>query len=107
MMPGYIVHLGAIITCSHPPGQATPSASSPRVKVSGQPIILQTTQYAVAGCALTGTSNPPCATGQWLSASVRVKSSNAPIVLDDSQSTCAPTAQPLKIMVTQKRVKAI
>ncbi len=106
-MPGYIVHLGAIVTCSHPPGQATPGTSNPRVKVSGQPIIVQTTQYAVAGCALTGTSSPSCATGQWISAAVRVKSNGVPIVLDDSQSTCTPTAQPLKIMVTQKRVKAI
>jgi len=35
-MPGFILHLGATVICSHG-GQATPSAPFPRVLVSGQP----------------------------------------------------------------------
>ncbi|HUO55498.1 MAG TPA: hypothetical protein VMU18_12195 [Rhodoblastus sp.] len=105
-MPGYLVDVGSTVNCAHPPGKATPTAPNPRVKTSGNPIVTQTTTYAVAGCALTGTTAPPCATGQWTSAALRVKSMGAPVVLQDSQSTCAPTGTPLVIMLTQLRVKA-
>jgi hypothetical protein len=106
-MPGFLLHVGATITCAHPPGQAQPTAPNLRVKVSNQPIVVQSTQYAIAGCALTGTPNPPCATAQWTSAATRVRADNIPVLLRDSQSVCAPTGTPLNIMVTQIRVRAI
>jgi hypothetical protein len=106
-MPGFLLHVGATVTCAHPPGQTQPTAPNLRVKVSNQPIVVQSTQYAVAGCALTGTPNPPCATAQWTSAATRVRADNIPVLLRDSQSVCAPTGTPLNIMVTQIRVRAI
>ena len=50
-MPGPLLHLGATITCAHV-GQATPTAPSPRVLVSGQPVVPMTSAYMVAGCTL-------------------------------------------------------
>ena len=104
-MPGFLLHLGAQVTCAHVPGQATPVVTNPRVKVSGQPIVVQTTQYAVAGCALTGTPNPPCATASWITAATRVRAGGVPVLLQDSQSMCAPTGTPLTVLATQTRVK--
>jgi hypothetical protein len=105
-MPGPIVHLGATVTCSHA-GQATPVAPFPRVLVSGQPVVTVAGAYAVAGCGLTGTPNPPCVTAQWVTGAVRVKAGGAPVVVVGSQAICTPTAQPLIIIVTQVRVSAM
>jgi hypothetical protein len=102
---GFLLHVGATVMCAHAPGQAQPTAPNPRVKVGSQPIVTQTTQYVVAGCALTGTPNPPCATVQWVTAALRVKAGNIPVLLQDSQSICVPTGTPLNIVLTQLRVK--
>src|SRR3569833_385870 len=64
-MPAPILHLGATITCMHA-GLAAPLTPFPRVLVSGQLIATLTTSYAITGCALTGTPNPPCVTAQWV-----------------------------------------
>ncbi len=104
-MPGFLLHLGAQVLCAHPPGQATPVVTNPRVKVNGQPIVTQTSQYAVAGCALTGTPTAPCATASWITAATRIRAGGVPVLLQDSQSVCAPTGTPLTVMVTQLRVK--
>jgi len=106
-MPGYLLHQGATVLCSHPPGQATPTAVISNVKVSGQPIVVQTAQYSIAGCALTGTTAPPCATAQWITAATRVTAGGAPVLLQDSQSTCVPTGTPLNVTLTQARVKGV
>ena len=41
--------------CSHA-GQAQPTAPNPRVTVSGQPTVLMTAPYVVAGCTLPSTA---------------------------------------------------
>ena len=104
-MPGPIVHLGATVMCTHA-GQATPSASFPRVTVSGQPVITQPTPYVIAGCTFPPTAGGPCVTGQWLTGSVRVLAGSMPLVLMDSQSICAPTGTPMVPTVVQTRVIA-
>lgn len=104
-MPGFLLHLGAQVICAHPPGQATPVVTNPRVKVSGQAIVVQSSQYAVAGCALTGSPNPPCATASWITAATRIRAGGVPVLLQDSQSACAPTGTPLTVLATQTRVK--
>ena len=40
-MPGFLVHVGAQVICSHA-GQAQPTVPNPRVTVSGQPTVLMT-----------------------------------------------------------------
>lgn len=104
-MPAPVLHLGATVLCSHA-GQATPLAPFPRVLLSGQPAVTLTSPYGVAGCALTGTSTPPCATGQWLTGAVRVTAGGAPLATMAGSSTCIPTGTPMLPVVAQTRVLA-
>lgn len=107
-MPGFLVHVGAQVLCSHA-GQAQPTVPNPRVLVSGQPTVLMTAPYVVAGCALPPppTANGPCVTAQWLSGSTRVFSNGQPFVVQSSQAICAPSGTPLLIVLTQTRVSAL
>src|SRR5450755_551850 len=104
-MPGFLVHVGATVLCSHA-GQATPTAPNPRVLVSGQPTVTVSAPYVVAGCAMPPppAGNGPCVTAQWLMGSTRVLSNGQPLVLFDSLAICVPTGTPLMIVVTQTRV---
>jgi len=104
-MPGFLLHLGATVLCSHG-GQAQPTVINPRVLVNGQPTVTLATPYVVAGCALPPppAANGPCITGQFVSAATRVTSNGQPLLLLDSQAICAPTGTPLLIVMTQTRV---
>lgn len=104
-MPGPLLHLGATVLCSHA-GQATPVSPNPRVTVSGQPIVTIASPYVVAGCTMPPPSagNGPCVTGQFVTAATRVTAMGQPVLLQDSQSVCAPTGTPLMPVVVQPRV---
>lgn len=104
-MPAPVLHLGATVLCSHA-GQATPVAPFPRVLVSGQPVVTLSSPYAVVGCALTGTSVPPCVTGQFISGAVRVLAGGAPLATLMGSSVCTPTGTPMLPVVAQPRVLA-
>lgn len=104
-MPGPILHLGATVMCTHA-GPATPSAPFPRVLVGGQPVVTLSTPYVITGCALTGTPNPPCATGQWTAGAVRVLAGGVPVAVQSGSSTCVPTGTPMLPTVVQPRVIA-
>ncbi|MCV2420229.1 hypothetical protein C1O66_11040 [Paucibacter aquatile] len=107
-MPGFIVHVGATVLCSHG-GQANPSVPFPRVLVSGQPVVTIAAPYLVAGCSMPPPTagNGPCVTGQWLTGSTRVLAGGQPLVLQSSSSVCAPTGTPLIIAMTQLRASAL
>ena len=107
-MPGFMVHIGATVLCSHA-GQAQPTVVNPRVLVSGQPTVLISSPYVVAGCTLPTppAANGPCITAQFVTAATRVTSNGQPLLLLDSQAICAPTGTPLMILVTQTRVTAM
>jgi hypothetical protein len=107
-MPGFLVHVGATVMCSHG-GQAQPTVPNPRVTVLGQPTVTIAGPYVVAGCAFPPppAANGPCVTAQWLVGSTRVTSNGQPLVVLSSQAICAPTGTPLLIAVTQVRVTAI
>jgi hypothetical protein len=104
-MPAPVLHLGATVLCTHA-GQATPLAPFPRVTVSGQPVVTLTSPYAIAGCALSTTSTPPCVTGQFVSGAVRVLAGGAPLVTMIGSSVCTPTGTPMLPVVAQARVLA-
>lgn len=104
-MPAPILHLGATVLCTHA-GQATPLAPFPRVLLSGQPVVTLTSPYAIAGCALTGTPNPPCATAQWVVGAARVMAGGAPVVTMAGASVCVPTGTPLQPLMAQTRALA-
>ena len=103
-MPGFLLHMGATILCMHA-GQAQPTVTNPRVKVSGQPIVVQTSTYTVAGCPFPPLSGGPCVTAQFVSGATRIFAGGVPVLLQDSQSVCAPTGTGMNIVVTQMRVK--
>lgn len=107
-MPGFLVHLGATVTCAHG-GQAQPTAPNPRVTVMGQPTVTVTAPYVVAGCAFPPppSGNGPCVTAQWLTGTIRVTSNGQPLVVLGSQAICAPTGTPLLILATETRVTAV
>jgi hypothetical protein len=107
-MPGLLLHFGAQVRCAHG-GQAQPTVPNPRVLVSGQPTVLLTTPYVVAGCAFPPppAANGPCVTAQWSSGTTRVLSNGQPLLVQSSQALCAPTGTPLIIAVTQPRVTAM
>lgn len=107
-MPGFILHLGAVVQCSHA-GIAQPTSPNPRVTILGQPIVTISSSYTVAGCtfpALTSGTQPPCATAQFTTSALRVTSLGQPVLLQDSISTAVPTGTPLLIVGTQPRVSA-
>jgi len=105
-MPGFILHQGATVLCMHA-GQAQPAAPNPRVTVSGQPIVVQSTPYLIAGCPFVPPAgNGPCVTAQWVMAALRVRAGGVAVLLQDSQAVCVPTGTGLNILVTQVRVRA-
>jgi hypothetical protein len=103
-MAGPALHLGAVVMCSHA-GPATPLAPFPRVLVSGQPVVTLTSPWAVTGCALTGTPNPPCVTGQFVTAAFRVQAGGSAVVSMGDVSMCVPTGTPLLPAAAQVRVQ--
>jgi hypothetical protein len=104
-MPGPLLHLGATVQCMHA-GQATPLTPFPRVLVSGQPIATMATTYAITGCALTGTPNPPCVTAQWVVGATRVMAGGQPVLVQGCQAICTPTGTGLLPLAVQTRVIA-
>jgi hypothetical protein len=87
-------------------GQGLPTAPFPRVLVSGMPVATLAGPYAIAGCALTGTPNPPCVTAQWVLGSTRVLAGGAPLVIMGGQAVCVPTGTGLVVVAAQTRVLA-
>ena len=108
-MPGAILHQGATVKCSHA-GTALPVAVNPKVTVSGQPIVLATAQYTIAGCTMPppNAGNGPCVTATFIpaTAATRVTLNGQPVLINTSQATCVPTGTPLIIASTQTKVVA-
>jgi hypothetical protein len=104
-MPGYLLTVGSTLMCAHA-GTATPTSPNPRVRADSQPIVTQTTTYVIAGCTLTPSGSPFCVTGQFVSAAMRVRAGGVPVLLQDSQSICSATGNPMTVVQTQFRVKA-
>jgi hypothetical protein len=106
-MPGYLLHVGATVICSHG-GQAMPTMPNPRVKVGGQPVVTQPAPYSVAGCPFATPVGPlPCVTAMWVTGAVRVKAMGIPVLLQDSQAITVPNGVPVSVVVVQPRVKGM
>ncbi len=105
-MPGFFLHMGATVMCMHA-GQAQPVVSNPRVKVSGQPVVTQTSSYVITGCPFVPPAAGPCVSAQWITAATRVLAGGVPVLLQDSVAICAPTGTGLNIILTQLRVKGM
>jgi hypothetical protein len=104
-MAAPMLHLGATVLCQHG-GPATPISPFPRVLLSGQPVVTQASPYGVTGCALASTSTPPCVTGNWLVAALRVKAGGMPVLTTAGMAVCTPTGTGLQPVAFQARVLA-
>jgi len=104
-MGGFLLHQGATVLCSHA-GQAMPTMPNPRVLVSGQPTVLLSAPWVVAGCPLVPPPLPPCVTGQWVTGTMRVTSNGQPLVVQLGQAITIPNGTPLLPVVSQTRVTA-
>jgi hypothetical protein len=103
-MPGFILHLGATVTCSHG-GQATPAEPFTRVLVSGQPVVSQSSSWLIAGCSFVPPGgNGPCVNGTFITAATRVLVGGVPVVLQESETACTPTGTPMLPVQAQTRV---
>ncbi|MGI9491777.1 MAG: hypothetical protein ACR2QF_05175 [Geminicoccaceae bacterium] len=107
-MSGFLVQVGAQVICAHG-GQAMPTTPNPRVLLSGAPSVLITSPNTIAGCTLPPppSANGPCVSGQWLTGTTRVLSNGQPLVMQTSQSLCAPTGTPMQVVLSQARVSAV
>ncbi|MEV8313566.1 hypothetical protein AB0Q95_05275 [Streptomyces sp. NPDC059900] len=106
-MPGSLLDTSASVLCTHG-GQASATMPSPRVQVGGNPITTTSAPHSVSGCPFNAGGSPmPCVVAQWTVGAVRVKSMGAPVLLQDSQATCAPNGTPVTVSVTQARVKGV
>lgn len=104
-MPGPILHLGATVQCAHG-GTAQPTAPNPRVTVSGQPVVTLACPYVIAGCSLTPSGNPFCASGNWVSGATRVLVGGQPVAIASGSSVCPATGNPMLPVSFQTRVLA-
>jgi hypothetical protein len=104
-MPGFLLTSGNPTMCAHG-GQGKPTVVSLRVKVAGQPAVLQPPPYVVAGCPNPPQTGGPCVSAAWTTGALRVRSNGMPVLLVDSRATCAPTGVPLTVTPGQVRVKA-
>jgi hypothetical protein len=104
-MPGFLLHVGAVVQCMHA-GVAQPTVPNPRVRVSGQPVVTQAGPFTIAGCAFAPPAgNGPCVTAQWVMGAARVFASGAPVLLQDSIAICTPTGTGLLVSSCQVRVR--
>ena len=87
-MPGPILHVGAVFTCTHAaPAQVAPG--NPRVVVNGTPVATMADQFPVAGCPFqipvgAGTKPQPCIKIQWTVPATRVLAGGSPVILATS-----------------------
>lgn len=102
-MPAPALTLASTVLCAHA-GVATPVAPFPRVLLDGQPVVTLSSPYVIAGCALTGTGAPPCATGQMLVGAARVLAGGVPVASLVGTSVCVPTGQPMLPLAGDPRV---
>ena len=114
-MPGYLVQMGATITCPHG-GQASIVSSNQRVKAMGAWIALLNDTTTVAGCPFQVPAGPttkpqPCVKVQWLVPAARVKVMGQFVLVQSSSGLCQSAEQipggPPSIAVTQMRVKGM
>lgn len=99
-MPGPVLHLGAVVQCSHA-APAQPTVPSPRVIVSGMPAATIVPPWTVIACPAGA-----CATGQWMLGALRVTSLGQPLAIQTGVGLCAPSGSPMVALFAQPRVIA-
>jgi hypothetical protein len=86
-MPGFLLHVNAIMQCAHmAPATTTPTQT--RVLVNGQPVATVSNLITVQGCLFTipGPKAQPCVLVKWLMPATRVLVNGQPALLQPSPS---------------------
>ena len=102
----FLIQVGATVMCAHG-GQAMPTVPNPRVLLSGQPSVLITAPWTIAGCPLVPPPLPPCVTGQWIVGTTRVLSNGQPLVAQSGSGITLPNGTPMIPVAMQTRVLAL
>ena len=102
----FLIQVGATVMCAHG-GQAQAVTPNPRVLLNGQPSVLLSGQWVVAGCPLVPPPLPPCVTGLWLMGTVRVLSNGQPLVVQSGTGITLPNGTPMLPLAMQPRVSAL
>jgi len=104
---GYVLTKNVAALCTHG-GSAQGTAPMPRVKVSGTPVLVVSTQFAIAGCPnVVGTAPFPCILSSIAVGATRVKAMGQPLLLHSGTAVNVPTAASMTIVPPQTRVKGI
>jgi hypothetical protein len=102
----FLIQMGATVLCVHG-GQAMAIVPNPRVLLGGQPSLLISGPWVVAGCPLVPPPLPPCITGQWLVGTVRALSNGQPLVVQSGSGITLPNGTPMIPVAMQPRVSAL
>jgi hypothetical protein len=106
-MPPVLTTSGVSL-CSHG-GACTALVPSPRVRLSGSPVIAQTSPWVVAGCPALAAQppQPGCISASFVTGSSRVRVNGQPVLLQSSVGIGSPSATPIRIVTPgQSRVRA-
>lgn len=92
MATGFILDLGAEITCPHG-GRAVQVTPHSRVLVSGEPALLMDAGFHIAGCPFEvstpdGAAPQPCVRVLWSVPAARVLVSGRPVIVSTSAGSC-------------------
>src|SRR4030095_16032890 len=98
-MSGFVITKSTGLKCVHTPGP-TPDLTYPRVKVDGQPVVLQGQTYTITTCA-AGQSK--CTSGAWTKGAQKVLGCGIPIAISTGVSLLAP-AGAFTVLLVQSRV---
>ncbi len=80
-MPGFLLHVGAMVKCIHQaPAVTTPTQT--QVLVSGQPVATSANLFPVTGCPFVVVLKPqPCVQVKWIQIATKVLINGAPALL--------------------------
>lgn len=106
-MPGFVITVGATISCGHGGQVKRLPVTPPRVKIMGQPVAASNQPGAVISCSLTSSGSPFCATVNAVTTASRVKVMGQPVLLIDSQAISPQTATPATGLEPQTRVRGM
>ncbi len=86
---GELLSASAVLTCPHG-GTVSAVPSSSKVTLGGDPIVLATDTFTIAGCAFTlpPAVPSPCVLVQWQSPAVKCASDGTPLLTTDSVGMC-------------------
>ena len=100
-MSGFVITKATGLKCVHSPGP-TPDLTYSRVKIQGQPVVLQGQTYTITTCA-AGQSK--WTSGAWTKGANKVLGGGVPLAISSGVSLLAP-AGAFTVLLVQSRVRA-